>query len=133
MANTSQIRKIYALMTPRHRQNKESLILGITNDRTASISDLKQSEINDLIRHLESEKKPDPADTMRKKIISMAWQMNWTKEVKGKLKADIARINKWCIDSSYLKKGLNDYKYKELPKLVAQFEMVYKDYLNKIN
>lgn len=133
MPTLQQYKKIHALMTPWHKQNKKEIILGITNDRTDSTKELTQPEVDALIKHLQSqEKKPDPCDVMRKKIISIAWQMNWTYQKDGKTKADIIRINKWCEQSSYLKKKLNDYKYKELPKLLSQFQIVYKDYLNRV-
>jgi len=86
-------------------------------------------EATDMIKHL---KELDPenakADKMRKKILSMAHEMNWRVNGKVNMKA----IDTWCRNYSYLKKSLDRYTYKELPKLVSQFESVYHHFLKSI-
>lgn len=62
----------------------------------------------------------DPADLMRKKIISMARTMRWY--VAGTEKADIDRIDNWCIKYGQFHKRLNDHTHDELTKLVTQFQ-----------
>ena len=67
----------------------------------------------------------DPCDLMRKKIISMAYTLNWTvynPNNPEKPKADMNRINKWCMQYGQYKKTLNQHTAKELPHLVSQFQ-----------
>jgi hypothetical protein len=84
-----------------------------------------------LIGHLKSLDNEEKGSTkMRNKIISMAYEMNWTKASKdGALGIDMDHVNNWCKSYGYLKKKLDNYTYKELPQLVSQFEGVYKSYL----
>lgn len=111
------------------KDDKADIIRSFTAGRTSSSREMTHVEATALINHLKS---LDPAersaDRMRKKIISMAHQMQWNSN--GKL--DMARINNWCVKFGYLKKKLDAYKYAELPKLVSQFESVYKDCLKKV-
>jgi len=50
----------------------------------------------------------------------------------AKRKLDMRRVNNWCLKYGYLHKLLDEYTYEELPKLVTQFEEVYKDMLRKV-
>lgn len=117
-------------------EQKANLISGITNGRTESSREMTNLEANELIRWLKTQPNAKPVDPrcekMRRKIISLAWQMNWTTKTNGQVKADIKRLNAWCEKSSYLHKPLNDYQYAELPKLVSQFEAVYESYLQAL-
>lgn len=67
------------------------------------------------------------------KIFYYAHEMGWTKvsKVSNKKVADVQAIDDWMKKYSYLKKKLNKYTFEELPKLVSQFEMVYKSHLNR--
>ena len=59
--------------------------------------------------------------------------MGWVRQNKaGRTVADGQRFDAWALKSSYLKKKLNQYSYAELPKLVYQFEQVYKHFLKSI-
>lgn len=101
-----------------------------SNGRTESSKELTWLEIDRIIRDLEHDfKQFDQANTMRRKIISMAHEMDW--EFPGH-KADMARISAWCEKFGYLHKPLNKYSYKELPRLVTQFESVYNTFLEAI-
>ena len=66
---------------------------------------------------------------MRRKIIAQAFEIGWT--IAATKKIDMKRIDNFCKVYGFKKKSLNNYTYSELPTLVAQFEKVYKDYLNK--
>lgn len=72
------------------------------------------------------------ADRMRKLIIHYARQMGWENEAEGKRRADMDRIEGWCIKFGYLHKKLNEYTTQELPRLVTQFQNVYKSFLKAI-
>ncbi len=71
------------------------------------------------------------ASNMRKKIIALAHQMGWSSyhPDSGKKIADMPRINAWCSKYGYLHKELNSYTLAELPKLVTQFDNLYKSFL----
>lgn len=114
--------------------NKAILVNCASNGRTESSRSLTVDEAQYLISYLRSlpNKEADQANRMRRKIISMAHEMGWHVLVGDRWVADLTRINNWMMKSSYLKKRLNDYKYNELPKLVTQFEAVYKSFLKKV-
>ena len=65
---------------------------------------------------------------MRKKLIHLAKEMGYTKDGK----ADMDKINAWCLHYGYGKKELNKYAYNELPKLLSQFEKVYEYYIKNL-
>ena len=115
---------------------KANLILGVTHGRTESSKEMTNLEANELIRWLKTQPSivaPDPrCEKMRRKLIALAWQMNWTTKADMIFKADMVRINAWCIKSGYLHKPLNDYLYNELPKLLSQFQAVYDSYLQSL-
>jgi phage gp16-like protein len=110
------------------------MLMSATDGRTNSSTQLTQKEAFEIIDQLSklTSKEPDPADKMRKKIISMAHSIGWVTPVATAngpvVKADIVRINAWCQKSGYLHKKLNQYTYAELPKLVSQFQEVYNSY-----
>lgn len=99
--------------------NKISMISGITEGRTISSRDLSKEEAALLIEHLRTlDKNSKESEKMRRKIISMAHEMNWRE--KGKV--NMAHVNEWCEKYGYLHKPLNKYTYNELPALVTQFQ-----------
>lgn len=135
----NQRRKIYALLRNAglNEGDKKELVMSFTRQRTEHSSEMSFREADELIKWLESRfSQLDRADRMRKKIISMAREMGWEcspASLKGaKPLADMQRINQWCTRFGYLHKPLNDYKYKELPALVTQFEQVYRSFLKAI-
>lgn len=136
----AQNKRLHALLTKTGLHvRKSELVLSFTSGRSSSSKDLSGNEARELINYLDSELQKqmrgikEKADKMRKKIISFAYQMNWTvPNQRGGFSADIQRINNWCLKSGYIKKPFNDFEYHELPKLVTQFENVYKSYLKSI-
>lgn len=113
--------------------HKKELVSSFTSGRSDSSRDMTDQEARDLISYLEGSKTtPDPADRMRKKVISMAREIGWEiRNNNGKV-ADMQRIRNWVTKYGYLKKPLNDYTANELPRLVTQFEKVYQDFLHKV-
>ena len=116
------------------KEYKLSLVQQYTNFRETSSKELFQAEaellINDLKKFVPGSIEADSADRMRKYILHMAHQMNW--ELEGTERVDVERVDRWCVNNGYLKKHLMEYSYSELPKLVSQFGIVYKDYLNRV-
>lgn len=109
------------------KEAKADMVQAFSGGRATSSKDLYVPEAAAMIKHLKS-MDPDElaAEKMRKKIISMAHEMGW--KLAGK--ADMKRIDDWCTKFGYLHKHLNSYTYQELPKLVSQFTIAYKHYLN---
>jgi len=126
------IKAIHSLLGDHHlREEKESIVHQFSAGRTTHVSDLRKSEALELIGHLKSlDEKERSATKMRNKVLSLAHEMNWRKQ--GTDEIDMSHVNNWCIAKSYLKKKLDDYTYAELPKLVSQFEEVYKSYLKGV-
>lgn len=136
---------------------KAVLVTSFTNGRSDSSRDMSQYEAIELIQHLKSiqtqaqaNTAPHPkhisqqlptiktdkerANTMRRKIIALAHNMGWSAKhpTSGNKIADMKRINDWCKKYGYLHIPLNDYTAAQLPKLVTQFDNLYKSFLKGI-
>lgn len=99
--------------------------------RTESTKDLTEAECWMVISELHERfciAIDDDMDTMRKKIIALAHGMSW--QMNGK--ADMQRINTWCINKGPYHKPLMAHKRDELITLVSVFEKVYKHHMNKL-
>lgn len=132
MINPKQVRAIYALLGDNHlRDEKENLVKAFTGGRSKHVTDMYYREAYALIDHLKSlNPQHRKTDRMRNKILSMAHEMGW--RIKGTVKVDMEHVNNWCTKSGYLHKHLDAYTPEELPKLVSQFEEVYKSYLKSV-
>lgn len=110
------------------------MVAGFSGGRTESSKDLLFEEAVLMIRHLEQTDPNYPAiEKMRRKVLYYAHQMGWQKaSASGKLRVDMQRVDEWCKTYGYLKKPLNNYTYKELPKLLSQIEAVYKSVLKTL-
>lgn len=133
--NLSQNKRLHGLLGKLSisKEVKEELVFQFTSERTTHTKDMNIPECQALINFLsvqvgEANKKiQTPDDKMRKKILSLCYEMHWT--VKGKL--DWERINNWMLKYGYLHKPINEYKVNELPKLVSQFENQLKSFYAK--
>lgn len=132
--NTQQNKQLHALLAQTGlKAHKESLVLGYTNGRSESSRDLTAQEADALIRYLSAQAKPEDADDkMRKKMIHYARQMGWEIEVPRGRKADIERLNNWCIHYGQYHKPLMEHDTAELTRLLSQFDAVYKSFLRGI-
>jgi hypothetical protein len=116
------------------------MVTGFSDGRETSSKNLYYNEANSMISHLlqlqtaATKNKPDLSAKMKGKIFATCHDMGWTKTSKktGLKVADVERFDAWAVEKSYLKKKLNSYKYNELPKLVSQFNAVYKSFLKKV-
>ncbi len=125
---------------------KHDLVWKATGQRTESSKELTIAEADRLIKHLEKKvEKPAEAvkfterpeakqlDKLRKKMISYAWEMDWTtRNKKGNRIADIALLDAWCIKYGQFKKSLNEHSLAELPLLITQFSKAYSSYIKAI-
>ncbi len=116
------------------KEAKAVMVEGFSGGRCSSSKDLFYDEATAMLTHLATLQPEDPQITkMQGKIFYYAHLMHWTKQnTKGKIVVDGRRIDEWMEQYSYLKKKLNRYTKKELPKLVSQFALVYKKFLNSI-
>lgn len=148
---SSQNKRLHQLLNElRIKGEKETLVAAHTQGRTTSSREMYDYEAAQLISTLTVEKMkrdgkllpasqvPEPkektpnewvkAQKMRRKMCSLAHTILW-KDHLGK--ADIKRINNWCIKNGKYKKALNEHSYKELIQLVSQFETMVKRILTQ--
>ena len=105
-----------------------ALIDSYTQGRTSSRRELTDQEAEAIIRSIQPQAAtwtPPPGQAQRRKLIAMARELGWEIETPTGYRADMARIDTWCITYGYLHKPLNAYTPQELPRLVAQYERVY--------
>ena len=149
MITKDQIRQVYAClkrlseMTLIDTQDlKENLVFEVTNGRTEHLSDLTNSEADELIKHLNDRMKPaapvakpqaKQGDKIRKTIFHCAYEMRlinnrMTNEEK------VATINGYIAghEKIGLKKKLNEYTIPELQALCFQFSVFLKHFLTKV-
>lgn len=113
-------------------EDKEDAVLNTTQGRTKSIREMYPSEAITLINALNGkEDRPHESgkkSRMKRQILALCHEMGWEHD-NGKV--DLDRVNAYCKQRGYLKKEFNDYTEKELPRLVAQFRQMHKNYLLK--
>lgn len=121
----------------KHGLDYKDKVAEFTNGRTESLKELTDGEYKELMIRLqrfnpqppEGGFVPKPGDKMRKKMISIAGQMQWgtsTMQLVG-------RINNWCLHQKF-KKPLMEHNEEELGLLVTIFEQkVLADYFKGLN
>lgn len=141
-------------------EERGALVKQFTNERTESSKELTDEECYALINYLRETLGQIPlqmkgrthqgtakkCDTMRKAMLNLGYNMRFdqkpTPEVtRDKLelatiyrsRVNVYWVNQWCLKYSYLKKGLNQYSYEEMPRLIKQFEMVYESFLKSVS
>lgn len=119
---------------------KEELAAEVSSGRTSSLRALTEDEFSSIMERLDSMRRgipwtPPPGDVQRKKMISIARQMNWHL-VDGKDKGIaqiIVRLDCWAQAQKF-KKELMKHTVQELNILVSIFEeKVFKSYLEDLN
>lgn len=116
--------------------SKKDLAFTYSNGRTDSTSELTEFECDQLLRDLrrnlplpkkvqKGDSNQDPADKMRKKILSICHEMGW-ENLDGSI--DWKVLNGWLKKYGYLHLPLNAYELDELPQLVTQFENLLKSF-----
>lgn len=116
-------------------ENKQVVVGGFSNGRCTSSKDLLYNEASELIQHLvDTNLYGDPRKkAMINKIFAYCHDLGWTKFNKdGKKVADGVKLDDWLLKYGYLKKRLQFYTYEELPKLVSQIEILYKQLITKL-
>jgi hypothetical protein len=127
-------------ITRQFGMDKEEIAMATSGGRTASLKELTDEEWAEIMEQLTAIQKrkkwtPPPGDIQRKKMISIARQMNWHL-VDGQDKGFgriVDRLDGWCLKQKF-KKRLMQHSVQELNVLVSIFEeKVYKSYLEGLN
>lgn len=106
-------------------EEREHLAAQYSKGRTERTSLLTVEECSELIRDL-NQIGGESCDKQRKRILSMAWELNWVVDVPGAgRKVNVPRVDEWCKKYGFKKKGFNSYTDIELPRLVSQFQQMY--------
>lgn len=131
----TQLKCIKTLVGKLNIADSDAVVRGFTDLRTGHVSEMNTYEATAMIRHLKT-LDPDEksAELMRKKIIALAYKragLGRAESVERK-RAVIKWLDGWCKQYGHKHKGLNAYTYKELPKLVSQFEIMYDKLLIEI-
>lgn len=115
---------------------KADIISGITAGRTASSREMNVDEAQAMITYLKSvpvqaPKPPDAGDKMRKKLISLAYELHWA--APGDWKQAVAALDAFLTGpKSIFKKPLNKHTPAELVKVVSQMEKIYEKWLKAV-
>jgi hypothetical protein len=133
--NHAQNRQLHTLLSiTRLMHEKANLVNGFTGGRSDSSKDLSFEEAADMIEYLQGERKSvksEAANKMRRKVISLAYEMRWAKS--GQWATALLSIDNFCKgEHGIYKKELQMHGYNELVQVVTQFESMYKKYLNAL-
>ncbi|MDZ4212788.1 MAG: hypothetical protein U1C59_13850 [Methylotenera sp.] len=135
-ATREQIKAFRASLASRKLQDmKDELVLQFSGERTTHSTELTITEMRQLLTHLNGEPddrlQKEKENRQRRRIMSMCYTLGWTKyddNIKREV-VDFARLDAWVDKYGYLKKPMMKYDYRELPKLVTQFENMLKSTL----
>lgn len=132
--NISLQKKMMMLLTKAGLQGRRHAICWqFSNEQTESSKELTEAEVEAICTYLETEfSLADEKDQMRKKMISLARQMNWEKRDGNKTKCDMARLDNWCIKYGMYKKALNSHDYTELTHLITAFKKAHKHFFSAV-
>lgn len=128
-ATREQIRAFRAMLNKLNMQDmKDDLVMQASNGRTTHSTELTMSEMRGLLEHLGGKQDKEAllkrSNMMRRRIFSMCYTLGWVKydEAEKRDVVDKDRLDGWLIKYGYLHKDLQQYEYRELPRLVTQFE-----------
>ena len=124
-ASKPQIAKIHTLLTKLGLiDDKKSIVMSYSNDRTDSTKELFASEAKRLITVLSEY---DPQERMKTLIFSLAYQEGIIYGASGEdKKINAAKLNLFLKERGSVKKELNAMSYPELIKVHRQFEAIVK-------
>lgn len=140
----NQNAQIHALLNKTGLQKQKYTIAQSFTGReiTSWMSDISKAEAEQIIRHLQKLQPPthlpspqqEAGQRMRRKLISLARQCGWEVFKFPVMKADMERIDNWCLTYSPAKKYLNDMNIAELAQAITIFETkIYIPYIKQVN
>lgn len=126
------------LVKTKNTLDRSDIISDFTNGSKNSLTDLTPVEYRNLLQWIKTTFKVTetadwqntPENKMRRKIIGYFKSMHYT-TTDGK--ADMNRINDWCVKYSLTHKRLNENDRAELVKIVGQVDRVYKSFIQSVN
>lgn len=138
MANQKNIRTIYAILSKLGiKDEKEELVYQYTDGQTTSLKAMRDRQAEQMIADLSAQLKEQTKEQEQKRskmirsIYSIAYDLNLTHVVNGKLKVETSRLNALAERLSPQTKPLQQHSYKELVTLVTIFKKYYKQQLQK--
>lgn len=150
-ATAEQVKAINATLAKMGlMSDKADIVLNASAGRTTSTKALTIEEARSLLASLNKQgivggisspagRPGGASQKMTAKLFAMAHEMGWitAATVVGsagmETKKDYSRLHAWVLKYGYLHKPLSQYSYKEMPKLVSQFELgVYKHYISEL-
>lgn len=131
LAEKTQKQYIYKLCHF-NKETKEAAVLGITDGRTDSTTELSHAEANQLIASLGGKPIPydnwawfDKTNTKHTYILSLCIQYGWRSPgTSGKIIADLGRLSEWLKSHSPVKKPLKKMTPVEVSKVIAALEQM---------
>lgn len=112
----------YLLNNNKLMDYKRDLVMEFSKGRCESSKKLTEQEAQNLIDHLNE---LDPSDKMRKKIISICYQIGMIYgDSAADKKMNQAKVYAFIKKIGYLKKDFNSYSRSELTKLIYQVEQI---------
>lgn len=121
------------------RTSRHELIESFTEGKKNSLKQLTAREYNEFIQwlnrqnqtqHQKQDWKQSKENVMRRKVISLLKSIGYST---AENKADMARINQWCIDYGHLHKELKEYKTTtDISKLLFQAEEMYRKHVESL-
>lgn len=135
-------RRLYSLLRDKKLMaRRHDLVYSHSNGRTENSAELTDQEIDTLLEHVAHYGKEKPTRSgidyqgqqMRRRILSMCYNLGWVSwcNTRNKTVVDMQRLDAWMKKYGYLHKPMNSYSYKELPRLVTQFEKMLKKELDE--
>jgi hypothetical protein len=111
---------------------KPELVSFFTDGRTTSSRELTYEEAENFINYLEGMSQlqktsgKESTEKMRRNIIAICYELGWIENSDNpeERKMNMAVIDSFIKQRGYIKKPLNDFTLKELPKLVSQFKQI---------
>ena len=112
-SNSGQQQRLIKLMKFTHSFGERLELLARYSGREIdSIKKLSRQEAEELLAFLEE--RNDSMNRQRRKMMAYCYQMEWVVHKDGKRKADLERLNAWCIKWGIYKKSLNAHNEIEI-------------------
>lgn len=127
---TAQKKFAYGLLARKGlREQKEDIVLELTEGRTSHFSDMTKAEVAAFFRLMGAEDKDDARQKMQRKLLSLAHEMQWH-NADGQLNYE--RLDAWCIKYTPAHKPFRAMSAKELSTAITIFGKMYVQTLTKV-
>jgi hypothetical protein len=134
--NSAENRRYHLLLKEcgiTNEDDKKTLVAAWSDGRTTSSTELTPVETTAMLRHLQNEHSK-LCKPMRGKVIHYLCLLGYV--IPGTKEADFDKINRFIVDmgsNNPRRVILNYLYYSELPAVVSQVEVMYKNETNRLN